>query len=244
MSPASPPPPPSDPRDDEEDPFLARMRRSPFPRDAGIGAIVLTTEPDPEPIPGSEAEAEAAPARPNPVAEGLKSLLASLGRPHEVVVRSIVPRGVAAAIRDGLAATSHPIVLVTHASAPWTPAHLEPALAAIDESDHVWGVRDAGFVERLERRLRRLPWRVLFAIPTLDPATPCRLHRREALEALALQSESGFLFVEIPAKATYLVHALTEVPVPPLDAPAIPSKSSDFRRLWREPVFAAPPPTP
>ena len=57
---------------------------------------------------------------------------------------------------------------------------------------------------------------MVFAVPTLDVHSPCRLHRREKLEALSLQSSSRFLDIEILAKGTFLSHLLDEVPVPRL----------------------------
>src|SRR5262249_8239002 len=142
--------------------------------------------------------------------------LAAMGRAveHRVVPVDGVDLGVA--LSSGLEDAHLPLVLVTTAREPWTPAHLEPLLKAIDHSDHVVGRRPARGTEAFRRWLSMLPRRLIFAVPLLDIHSPCRLHRREKLRSIPLQSTSSLLDVEIFAKATFLGHLIDEVDVPPL----------------------------
>ena len=97
------------------------------------------------------------------------------------------------------------------------PAHLDPLLEAIDHCDHVIGRRPAG-AWRAVRPAGSAACRGGWSSPcrSLDVHSPCRLHRREKLAAIPLQSASSFLDVEILAKATFLGHLIDEVDVPPL----------------------------
>ncbi len=65
-------------------------------------------------------------------------------------------------------------------------------------------------------------------MPVLDVHSACRLHRREALQAVPLQSDSEFVDVELLAKATFLGHLIDEVPVPDL-----PTDQERRTALWR-----------
>ena len=84
-----------------------------------------------------------------------------------------------------------------------------------------------------------LPWGSVFAVPVLDVHSPCRLHRREKLAAIPLQSASSFLDVEILAKATFLGHLIDEVDVPAA-APATVARAGlgrPGRRSSADPVL-------
>src|SRR5262249_7089658 len=138
----------------------------------------------------------------------------------------------------GLEGASLPLVLVTTAQESWTAAHLEPLLKAINHCDHVVGCRPARGWEWSRRRLAMLPRRLIFGVPLLDIHSPCRIHRREKLAAIPLQSTSSFLDVEIFAKATFLGHLIDEVDVPPLRGLVrFQGWRSDWNRLLRYPCF-------
>jgi hypothetical protein len=208
--------------DDYDDPYEAHFRRVPLPS-AAVDVLVLRVD--------SAAAAQA-------VADGLVGLLGGKNRraaARVVPVDGATGRGPAleAAVGEGTA----PLVLVTTATQPWTDAHLAPLLKAIDAADHVVGLRERAPAGRVARWLGRLPWRVLFRVPLHDIHSPCRLHRREALAAIPLQSPSAFADVELLAKATFLGHLLDEVPVP--DLPAAPGRSAlaDVRAVFRKPRF-------
>jgi len=93
---------------------------------------------------------------------------------------------------------------------------------------------------------RRLAARWVLAVPGNDPGTPHRLLRREMIPALNLQSPSGFVWVEMVAKATFLSALIEELPTPVRGegyGPGHPSEAGwwrDFRRLCSAPVFGRP----
>jgi hypothetical protein len=129
-------------------------------------------------------------------------------------------------------------VLVTTATEPWTEAHFRPLIDALDRSDHVLGRRRRSVPGRLTRWLSTRLWSLLFAIPLKDVHSPCRLHRREALELLPPQSSSRFLDVELLAKASFFAQFVDEEDIPPLpDSPGPPGFWGDFVDVFRKPVI-------
>jgi hypothetical protein len=205
-----------------DDPFERHRQRDPLPS-AGIHIVQLTDSP------GDAALA---------ALEPLIQLIRELGRPVEW---QIVPRdrNLSQALDRGLAGASLPLVLVTTAREPWTQAHLVPLLTAIDHCDHVLGRRPAGVWETSVDWLLSLPRRLLFALPLWDIHSPCRLHRRDKLRRIPLQSASSFLEVEILAKATFLGDLIDQVDVPPLDGRIWSEGSwSDWRLVLLHPHLA------
>lgn len=182
------------------------------------------------------------PERAGAIAEGLAGLIRGRGREASwEVLPSRADAGLGPTIDGAVAEAEEPLVLLTTAVEPWSAGHLEPLLGAIDRADHVVGRRPASIPGRLARRLDWLRWRALFAVPVVDVHSPCRLHRREALAALPLQSESEFVDVELLAKATFLGHLIAEVDVPALEAgPGRPGglRRFDFAEVFRHPVFS------
>ncbi len=209
-----------------EDPYEAHFHREPMP---GAGILVLAFD-------------AGRPDRAEGIAEDLVALIRGRKRPAEWrVLPTSADAGLGPTIDAAVSEASAPLVLITTAIEPWLPGHLDPLLEAIDKCDHVVGRRPASVAGRLARRLDWLRWKTLFAVPLLDVHSPCRLHRREALAALPLQSESEFVDVEIPAKATFFGHLIAEVPVPPLETS--PDRQRDLWRfdlaeVFRHPVFA------
>jgi hypothetical protein len=205
-----------------DDPFASHIRRDPLPG-AGIRIILLTD------LPRADAEAVIAP---------LIDHIQAIGRPVEQCILQLQGSGLDRLFRQGLNGASLPLVLVTTATEPWTIAHLEPLLKAIDHCDHVIGRRHAGDRERWSRWLKSLPRRLVFALPLLDVHSPCRLHRLEKLAAIPLQSASWFLDTEILAKATFLGHLIDEVEVPPLRGLLeTAGRWSDWNQVFRHPLF-------
>ena len=111
-----------------------------------------------------------------------------------------------------------PLVLVTTAVEPWTGAHLDPLLEAIDRCDHVdrpqAPLGRAARVFQLAGQpapaadLRGPGPRRPLAVPAPSRARSWRRSR--------FSRPSSFLDVEILAKATFLGHLIDEVEVPPL----------------------------
>jgi hypothetical protein len=210
--------------DDYEDPFEAHFRREPV-TGAGVQVVVI---------------AEGEPDRLEDVARGIVGLLAKRGRKAEASVEPSQYEGRGAALEKALHDSTLPLVLVTTTQERWSEGHLAPLLEAIDKSDHVVGGRKDTSPVRFARWARSRPWRWLFASPVADVHSPCRLHRREKLGAIPLQSASEFLDIEILAKATFLGHVIDEVEVPPLPAKVARGFWGDFLDVFRHPVLKRP----
>jgi len=194
-----------------------------LPRTAGVLAVVLT-EGDPE--------------RAARVGESLRSRVAGRGRPFRLVIEPFPHESRGERLHRALQAAEWPIVLITTATEPWTDAHLKPLIDGLDRSDHVIGRRRRSWLRRLGRSLATLPWRLLFAVPITDVHSPCRAHRREALQAIPPQSTSRFLDVETLAKASFLAQLVSDPEVPPLPAAAGPRGFwGDFLDVFRRPVI-------
>lgn len=202
-----------------DDPYEAHFHREPLPK-APVRVVVLDR--------GGDARAEA-------VGAGLIGLLGGRNRRADLRVISVRDcGGIGPAIERGAADSDSPLVLVTSSREPWTDAHLKPLLEAIDRCDHAIGRRPGS---RLGRWLATLRWRVIFGVPVFDVFSPCRLHRREALATIPLQSASSFAEVELLAKATFLGQLIDEVAVPALDAPPVLLDPADVRQVFRRPCF-------
>ena len=179
-----------------DDPFAEHQRRDPLPN-AGIRIVMLTDSP------GETATG---------VIEPLAELIARLGRPveHRIVLVSR-ELGMGQALHRGLKGAHLPLVLVTTACEPWTKAHLDPLLEAIDGCDHVIGSRPALAARSGPTHSARWFGGWFSRLPLHDVYSPCRLHRLDKLEVMPFQSASSFLDVEILAKATFLGHLIDEV---------------------------------
>lgn len=193
----------SDAQPDWIDPFEAHARRATLDG-AGVSMLVFDA--------GDRARAEG-------IASELEAMIAARGRPVECrILPSRSDRGLGRTLDAAVAEASEPIVLVTNAIEPWTAAHLDLLLLAVNVADHAIGRRPAGsWPHGVSRWLTRLTRRAMFATPVTDIHSPCRLHRREALAAIPLDSASSYVDVELLAKATFLAHLIHEVDVPPLN---------------------------
>ncbi len=196
-----------------------------FQRDSRAGAGVLVVQ-----FVGLDPGQDAA-------GHALADLVARDGRPVELRLALAVP-SMGDALRTALEATEQPLILVSTAREPWTRAHLDPLLEAINRSDHVLGRRPASGLGSAWRWIAAWPRRIVFAAPMLDPHSPCQVHRREKLAAIPLQSRSWFLDVEILAKATFLGHLIDEAPVPAI-AGVGPRRGAvgDARLVLKHPRF-------
>ena len=178
---------------------------------------------------------------PAEVAETLVKLLGKLGRKAEAVAVSAESDGWSRAIEKGLEGASQPLILIAASPGPWSEGHLRPLVQSIDTCDHALGRRPLPPGARLARWLAARRWQWLFAVPAVDVHTPCRLHRREKLAAIPLQSASTFVDVEILAKATFFGHLIDEVPIPELAGGRVGGGWRDFLDVFRHPVLKSGP---
>ncbi len=163
------------------------------------------------------------------------------------ILRHDQPRGLGAALRTGLAAAGHPLLVTAIANKQFQPAELKRLLEVIDQVDLVTGYR-VGFpvpwwlsavhgLYRLALRLgfgipldplpSWLGWQAqlrhslckwLFGVRLHDPECVFRLFRRQLFQRLPIQSDGGFAQVEVLAKANFLGCWMAEVPVTYLPA--------------------------
>ncbi len=157
------------------------------------------------------------------------------------LLRHDKPQGYGAALRTGLAAAKHPLLLSLPADGGYQPADLPKLLNWIDQSDAVCGVRRPR--PRFKVFGQRWLVRLLFGVQLTDPACHFRLYRKSVLERFPIQSRGCFADVEIAAKANFLECLLAEAEVA-WQAPATrirgPSFWSDVVRVWFGPQFSAP----
>jgi glycosyltransferase involved in cell wall biosynthesis len=163
--------------------------------------------------------------------------------PTLTVLRHDTRRGVGAAIRTGLTAAGHPLLVITTLDHAYTPADLGALLERIDEADLVVGYRAGrpvplaarvpgvlwGLFNRIALGMppERLPgwlglrahvyaWAVwgVFGVRITDVDSGLKLFRRSVFhEHLPIQSDGPFVHAEILAKANFLGGMMDERPV-------------------------------
>ena len=147
-----------------DDPFTLAARR-PSVAQAGVDVRVLDS--------GDAPRAES-------IGKSLVQMIRARQRPAEYQVIPVPPgAAVGPALEASFVSAQNDLILVTSAIRPWTAAHLDPLLAAIETADHAIGCRPAvGVNARIRRRLGWSVRALLYAVPILDLHSPCRLHRR------------------------------------------------------------------
>jgi glycosyltransferase involved in cell wall biosynthesis len=159
--------------------------------------------------------------------------------PHTQVIRHEQPTGVGAALRTGLAAARHPLVLYTDCDSLYQPADLKLFLDVIDQVHlaagcrprKTWGRgRCAQFAYRLLVRLG-------FGVRLRDVDCAFKLFRRTVFDRIPIQSKNGFVHGEILAKANFLGCLMTEVQLPARNrSRPVPelARPSPLRRILKE----------
>ncbi len=207
------------------DPIESHLKRDSC-QGAGVAVVVLGCE-------GSENARE--------VGESIRRLLADRSRSSDVIVVDPNERdNRGELLMETLRGVDQPLTILTRGRTPWTAAHLDPLLKAIDHCDHVVGRRAKSRSGRVGRWLASLPWRWLFAVPVCDVQSPCSIHRTATLKAIPLQSLTDFVTIEILAKATFLGQLLDEVAIPPIEESKPHISMQDFLRVFRHPTFRLP----
>lgn len=194
--------------------------------------------------------------------ETTHKVLASLKRPSEILVvhegagaaaveqlRGRIPElkgivseagsGEGGAVAAGLAAAAYPLVFLLPADCGVAPSVLPKFLEKIDEVDIVAGVRKG--LSRWDRfRTGGSGW-WLYGVTLTDVACPVRLYRRSLFADWPLQAKSGYVHIEIAAKANFCGALMAEAEVEALPAPAAPAGGdgawADLRRVFLNPKF-------
>ena len=137
-------------------------------------------------------------------------------------VHNQLGRGPALALRAGFAAATGEAVLVTMADASDDPTDIPAMLAAIAggadlvaASRYMRGGRQVGgpalkgFLSRIAGQ--SLHW--LVGLPTADPTSAFKMYRKALLDALVIESDTGFeISLEITVKAFLAGYRIGEVP--------------------------------
>ncbi|MFO0816162.1 MAG: hypothetical protein U0796_23330 [Gemmatales bacterium] len=168
--------------------------------------------------------------------ESLQSVIAG-NQSARLVPHEDVALGVGSALKVGLEAARHPLLLTLPVGYSAKP--LPQFLKEIDQVDIVAGVRQA--------KVKGWKWRQffskayqLFGLWMQDPECGMKLYRRELFERLPLQSKGAFVQIEILSKANFESRLLTEVIIEgPESEPAI--VNSDFWKVLNNPDFGKPP---
>lgn len=158
------------------------------------------------------------------------------------LVLSEAHSGVGVALRRGIEAATHPLVVTAPADKQFSPADLPRLLETIDQVDIVTGyrvwrpvprwLRLSDGLKRFMCRLllgsapdprdcwlgwsgwrRRFLARWIFGVRVQDPECPFRLYRREIFQRIPLQSRGSAVQLEILAKANHLERIMAEAPV-------------------------------
>ena len=192
------------------------------------------------------------------------------------ILRHSERRGVGASLRTALTTARHPLLFYTLCDPRYRPVDLNRLLKEIDRVHLVTGYRAGEPVPRFWRwigAMRRglgrlvlghsdpplpgwLGWkhhlgglvvRLLFGVRNQDVTCPFRLARRSIFARIPLQSDGGFVHVEILAKATFLGLLLgEEVPLGDRNHPVTAADTkcdsvgrplADAARVFRHPDF-------
>ena len=192
--------------------------------------------------------------------------------PRVRLLRHAAAQGGGAALRTGVAAARLPLLACAPCDRQYRPEDLRRLLAEIDKAHLVSGFRKgrpmpAGlrwlggvwrglarwlFAVTLEPPLGWLGWRewrrrllarAVFGVRLRDVGCAFRLFRRSIFARLPVQSDGAFALVEVLAKANFLGHVMTEVPIPcqpRTDAEWMKRSAWSFaevHRLFRHPDF-------
>ncbi len=148
-----------------------------------------------------------------------------------------VSQGQGAALKVGIAAAKHPLVLVLPVgySAKYLPAFLKE----IDLVDLVCGMRENKVAGWKRRQFFSTAYQI-FGLWMQDPECPMRLYRREMFERIPIQSTGAFAQIEILAKANFESKLMTDVVI---EGPSHDSarNSKDFWKVLNSPNFGKPP---
>jgi glycosyltransferase involved in cell wall biosynthesis len=149
--------------------------------------------------------------------DGTGDIVSRLGEPHSelTLLRHDCRRGFGAALRTGLAAAHHPLLVYVMGGQGYQAANLMPMLKWIDEVHLVAGYRVPSTGKRISQTAwwRRRLARTCLGVAMRDLGCYFVLARRAIFERIPIQSTTTFAHLEVLAKANFLGSLMTEVPV-------------------------------
>lgn len=145
--------------------------------------------------------------------------------------------GHGAALRTGLAAAQHPLILTFPATGEYEAGDLLKLLENIDRADVISGSR-RGLGWWARQRASLVPY-LIFGLWFRDATCPVRLYRRRIFKRIPVQSASGFAEVEILAKANFLGCIFDEVEIAwkPGTVTVDAGATGDVWRVFNQPYF-------
>jgi len=150
--------------------------------------------------------------------------------PRIRVIHHDANRGYGGALRSGFAACRKELIFYTDGDAQYDPRELPLLLEHIDRADVVNGYK----IERSDRLIRKVLGRIyhltvkfLFGLPMRDVDCDFRLFRREVIDSIDLESNSGVICTEMMTKVFGSRFRVVEVPVH--HYPRIAGESQFFR---------------
>jgi glycosyltransferase involved in cell wall biosynthesis len=145
--------------------------------------------------------------------DGTTAIADRLAQEHPGLVRVVhhpVNLGYGAAVRSGLAAAAFPLICFTDGDRQFRIRDLATLLARLEDEASPAGRADvvAGyrirradpFVRLAYARVYRACLRLFFGLAVHDPDCACKLFRREALQAVRVESGGAFLSAELLIK--------------------------------------------
>lgn len=157
--------------------------------------------------------------------------------PRLQVVTHSQNRGYGAALRSGFAQASKDLVFYTDGDAQYDPRELTLLLGAMnDDVDVVNGYklhRGDGLIRELIGRIYHYGVRLAFGLPIRDVDCDFRLLRRQVLQEIALEGDTGIITVELVKKIQDAGFRFAEVPVHHYPRAAGRSQFFHFARVAR-----------
>ena len=150
--------------------------------------------------------------------------------PRIKVVHHEANRGYGGALRSGFAAATKDLIFYTDGDAQYDVEELPLLMQHIDGCDMVNGYkikRGDPFYRKFIGRVYHLTTKILFGLPIRDVDCDFRLMRREILEVIELESDSGVICVEMMTKIVGSGFSIKEAPVH--HYPRIAGESQFFR---------------
>ena len=152
------------------------------------------------------------------------------GDPRIRVIHHPRNMGYGGALRSGFAAARKDLIFYTDGDAQYDPRELALLLEHIAHADIVTGYK----IDRSDRMIRKVLGRVyhtavkaLFGLPLRDVDCDFRLFRREVIESIELESDSGVICAEMMTKVQGAGFRIIEVPVH--HYPRLAGRSQFFR---------------
>ncbi len=155
--------------------------------------------------------------------------------PRIRLIRHTRRQGYGAALSEGFAAASKPLVMYTDLDLPCDLAIIPETLGLLDRADVVIGYRRSyggSSWRRLQSGVYNWLIRLLFGLRVRDIGFSCKLFRSEALRCYPVSSQTGLIAAEVLINAARGGYRIVEVPVQYQSRLFGVSKMGSLRVTW------------